>query len=129
MEKILAKLELWGNCIRVRVWTWPDRRDLLRARLSASPQHGRAALELLESVARWEGRPVHAAVVVDESACSTPSQVFPDLLPETTPLVECDYVAHRVSLYRERSALHLRGHGREEPRLPPMLARGWTDAR
>jgi len=127
MERILAKLELWGSCIRVRVWTWPDQQDLLRARLGASPRHGRAALELLESVARWEGRTVHAAVVVDESALSIPSGVFPDLLPETSPLVERDYVAHRALLYRERSALHLRGHGRDEPRLPPMRTTGWAD--
>ena len=129
MEKILAKLELWGSCIRVRVWTWPERRDLLRARLSASPQHGRAALELLESVARWEGQPVHAVVIVDESVRSIPSGAYPDLLRESTPLVVRDGVILRSMSYHERSALHLRGHGRDEPRLPPMSARGWDDDR
>lgn len=124
METIQARLELQGGCVRVRVRTWPDGRDLLRARLAASPGHPRAALELLEAVARWEGRAVHAAVIVDESACCVPTGLFPDLLPEASPLVACDYVAHRAKLYRERSALHLRGGGRDRQcELFPAAAR------
>jgi len=124
METIEARLELREGCIRVRVWTWPQGRDLLRARLSATLQHPRAAVELLEAVARWEGRMVHAALVVDESVCSIPSGVFPDLLAETTPLVECDYVGRRAVRACDRSALHLRGPGRDEPCLPLGVRKG-----
>jgi len=117
METIQAKLELRGDCIRVRVQTWPDGRDLMRALLSRSPQHPRAVVELLEAIARWEGRTVHAAVIADESGCSCLSGRFPDLLPETTPLVQCDYVGRRSVPARDRGALHLSGRGRDEPRV------------
>ncbi len=72
-------------------------------------------MELLEAVARWEGRTVHAALVADESACSYRGGPFPDLLPETTPLVHCDYVVLRAAPARDHGALHLRGRGRDEP--------------
>jgi hypothetical protein len=118
METIQAKLDYRGNCIRVRVQTWPDGRDLMRALLGRSPQHPRAVMELLEAVARWEGRTVHAAVVADESGCSCLSEHFLDLLPATTPLVQYDYVGRRSVPARDRGALHLRGRGRDEPCLP-----------
>lgn len=117
METIHARLERHGSCIRIRVRTWPDSRDLLRARLCASPQHPRAALELLEAIARWEGRTVHAAAVVDESGCSFLSGLFPDAMPDT-PLVQCDYVDRRAATGRNRGALALRRGGRDEPCLP-----------
>jgi hypothetical protein len=115
METIQAKLEIRGNRIRVRVATWPEGRDLLRAMLCASPRHPRAVMDLLEAIARWEGRTVHAAVVADGSGCSCLSGVFPDLLPETTPLVQCDYVGRRSAPVRDRGVLRLRGRGRDEP--------------
>jgi hypothetical protein len=124
METIQAKVELRGNRVRVRVWTWPDRLDLLRAQLCASPQHPRAVMDLLEAVARWEGRTVHAALVADESACSYRGGPFPDLLPETPPLVHCDYVARRSRPGRDRGVLDLRGLGRDEPCLPFPACRG-----
>ena len=123
METIQAKVERHGSSIRVRMRTWPEGRDLLRARLCASPQHPRAVLELLEAIARWEGRTVHAALVADESGCSCLSGLFPDLVPETTPLVQCDYVVRRSTPGRARGALVLRG-GREEPCLPFPASKG-----
>jgi len=118
METIQAKVEHRWSGVRVRVWTWPDQTDLLKARLSASPQHPRAVMELLEAIARWEGRTVHAALVADESACSYRGGIFHDLLPEVSPLVQCDYVSPRTMSASERGALRLRGHGRDEQCLP-----------
>lgn len=109
METIQAELERRGRFIVVRVRSWPDRRDLLRARLAPNPQHPRAVQELLEAIARWEGRTVHAAVTVDESACSGLLGVFPDLLPEASPLVVYDFVDRRAMHCRDRKPLHLRG--------------------
>ena len=114
METIQAELELRGRFIRVRVRTWPDQRDLLRAQLSTTPQHPRATLELLEAIARWEGAMVHAAVTVDASAYCGPMGIFPDLMPEASPLVVCDFVGRQGMHRRDRRALSLRGGGRDE---------------
>ena len=38
---------------------------LLKARLSGSPKHPRAMLTLVEALALWQGKKVHAVLVVD----------------------------------------------------------------
>ena len=132
METIQAKVEHRWSGVRVRVWTWPDQTDLLKARLSASPQHPRAVMELLEAIARWEGRTVHAALVADESAYSYRGGPLFDLLPETPPVVHCDCVARRSRHGRDRGVLDFRGLGRDEvplvstvePSLPFPACRG-----
>jgi len=132
METIQAKVKLRGNRVRVRVWNWPDRLDLLRARLCTSPQRPSAAMDLQEAVARWEGRTVHAALVADESAYSYRGGPLFDLLPETPPVVHCDCVARRSRHGRDRGVLDFRGLGRDEvplvstvePSLPFPACRG-----
>jgi hypothetical protein len=55
-----------STCERTRVLaTVGPSETILKARLSANPQHPRAVPALLEALAIWEGAPVRAALVVD----------------------------------------------------------------
>jgi len=80
MNEIQVVMEARKREILGRAWQWPDPREVLRAQLSPWPSHPRAAVELLEAVARWQGRPVHAAVVAGGQDGCWLGRVFPDLL-------------------------------------------------
>lgn len=96
MNAIQLVMEARKGDILVRAWRWPSSREVLRAHLTASPSHPRAAMELLEALARWQGQPVHAAVVADGPAGCSLGRLFPDLFePEPTALVQVSFVAHR----------------------------------
>lgn len=96
MNEIQVVLEARSQEVVVRAWQWPDPKEVLRASLSASPSHPRAALELLEAVARWQGRPVHAAAVAGGRDGCCLLRVFPDFIePAPTALVQVSFVDRR----------------------------------
>jgi hypothetical protein len=68
--------------------------DLLQAVLRTRPAHPRALAWLLEALALWEGMPVRAALVADESAASCDTSLFHDSFDVFgTPLYELTCVS------------------------------------
>jgi hypothetical protein len=70
---------------------------LLKARLMARPWHQRALPSLLEALALWQSRPVHAVLVVDKGDATFVESLCPDIAAEhaRTPLYTLDVVAGR----------------------------------
>ena len=96
MYEILVVMEVRKREVLIRAWQWPEPHEVFRAYLETSPSHPRAPLELLEALARWQGRRVHAAVVVGRPDGSCLDRLFPDLFePEPTALVEVSFVGRR----------------------------------
>ena len=66
---------------------------ILKAHLSLRP---RAVTSLLEAIALWEGAPVRAALVVDESSTpSSPTTLYRDLFEvfgDNTPLYSLEWI-------------------------------------
>lgn len=123
MNEIQVVLEARKREVLVRAWQWPDPKEVLRAHLSASPSHPRAAMELLEAVARWQGRPVHAAVVAGGQDGCWLERVFPDLVePEPTALVQVSFVDRRPA--RAGVVVRVPVPGMREPELPFSVVGG-----
>ena len=96
MNEIQLVMEVRKREVLIRAWTWPEPGEVFRAYLTTSPSHPRAPMELLEALARWQGRRVRAAVVVGRQDGSCLSRLFPDLFePEPTALVDVSFVEHR----------------------------------
>lgn len=78
---------------------------ILKAHLSLRPSSGRAVTTLFEALALWEGAPVRAALVVDDSSSSScPTTLYRDLfgvLGERTPLYELEWVPRAVRRRRD----------------------------
>lgn len=70
---------------------------LLKARLAARPWHQRALPSLLEALALWQSRPVHAVLVADKEDATFVTSLCPDLAAEhsRTPLYTLDVVEGR----------------------------------
>ena len=70
---------------------------LLKARLVARPWHPRALPSLLEALALWQSRSVHAVLVVDKGDATFVTSLCPDLDAEhaRTPLYTLDVVEGR----------------------------------
>lgn len=83
------------------------RETILKAHLCLHPSSARAATALLEAIALWEGLPVRAALVVDESSTSSwPPTLCRDLFAVfgETPLYRLEWVA-RAAERRRRDGL------------------------
>jgi hypothetical protein len=81
---------------------------LLKARLSTRPWHERALPSLLEALALWQSRRVHAVLVVDDGAAGTfATSLCPDLAAEhaRTPLYTLDVVEGRRRPPRRRESI------------------------
>ena len=80
---------------------------LLKARLSARPWHQRALPSLLEGLALWQSRQVHAVLVVDDGGGSSVTSLCPDLAAEhaRTPLYTLDVVEGRRRPPRRREPI------------------------
>lgn len=80
---------------------------ILKAHLSLRPSSGRAVTTLFEAIALWEGAPVRAALVVDESSTSSsPTTLYRDLFAvfgESTPLYQLEWIPRAVR--RRRNGL------------------------
>lgn len=78
---------------------------ILKAHLSLRPSSGRAVTALLEAIALWEGTPVRAAVVVDDSSTSRcPTTLFRDLFEvfgQSTPLYEVEWIPRAARRRRD----------------------------
>jgi len=96
MNEIQVVLEVRKREVLLRAWEWPEPREVFRAYLNSTPSHPKAPMELLEALSRWQGRRVHAAVVVGRPDGSCLGRLFPDLLePEPTAQVHVSFVEHR----------------------------------
>jgi hypothetical protein len=76
---------------------------ILKARLSATTQHPRAVLTLLEALALWQGMPVRAAVVVDGRDGSSVSRLGLDGFADCSgpPLYTLEFVHGRRHRHRD----------------------------
>jgi len=78
---------------------------ILKAHLSLRPASSRAVTALFEAIALWEGAPVRAALVVDESSTpSCPTTLYRDLFAvfgESTPLYQLEWVPRAVRRRRD----------------------------
>jgi hypothetical protein len=78
---------------------------ILKAHLSLRPSSGRAVTTLFEAIALWEGAPVRAALVVDESSTSSsPTTLYRDLFDvfgESTPLYQLEWIPRAVRRRRD----------------------------
>jgi hypothetical protein len=76
---------------------------LLKARLSTQPKHPRALSTLLDGIALWEGRKVHAALTVDEREPFFERILWGSFfVGEDTPLFELDVVPRAAFSQRRR---------------------------
>lgn len=78
---------------------------LLKARLCERPGHPRAVQGLIEALALWQRRKVHAVVVVDAECPTFAPGLFPDIAPEceSTPLYTLDLAV--VGQHRRRKEI------------------------
>jgi hypothetical protein len=78
---------------------------ILKAHLSLRPSSGRAVTALFEAIALWEGAPVRAALVVDESSTSScPTTLYRDLFDvfgESTPLYQLEWIPRAARRRRD----------------------------
>lgn len=82
---------------------------ILKARLSPHASSPRSVAALLEAIALWEGAPVRAALVVDESSTSSPStSLYRDtfaMFGEASALYQLEWVQRAAGARRRRDAL------------------------
>jgi len=89
------------NQVRILVTEAGD--DCLKAVLPSHPAHPRALHTLLEGLAQWHGRPVHAALVVDgPSACSRIDALVGEVWPRDLATVRFEIRHPRVDRRRIR---------------------------
>lgn len=68
---------------------------ILKAHLSLRPSSPRAVVSLLEALALWEGRPVRAALVVDDASTHGSTSLYHDtfaVFGDETPLYRLEWV-------------------------------------
>jgi hypothetical protein len=109
MESERIWLGLWPNARTTRVVAMRGASEtILKATLPLRPSNIRAATALLEAIALWEGRPVRAVLVADESSTSSCSTtLYRDtfaIFGERTGLYELEWVS-RAPARRHRDAL------------------------
>ena len=111
MRSIWMGIQPETECTRVIAMAGPER-TLLKARLSPSPSSRQALPTLLEAIALWQGRPVHAALVADPSGASSGTSLSRACLPDfETALYTLEYVD---ALRRPRRRDDITGMGRFE---------------
>jgi hypothetical protein len=77
MESIWVGVHPQLASTRILAMAGPER-TLLKAHLLPLPSSRRALSTLLEAIALWQGRPVHAALVADGSAASSGTSLYRD---------------------------------------------------
>ena len=84
-------------------------RTLLKARLAPSPSSRSALPSLLEAIALWQGRPVHAALVAAPLGEASGTSLYRDCLPDFgSALYTLEYVE---ALRRPRRRNDISGMG------------------
>ncbi|HZL17145.1 MAG TPA: hypothetical protein VFG23_05315, partial [Polyangia bacterium] len=95
-DRIWVAIHPRGSETRVLATAGPGP-ALLKARLLARPWHQKALPSLLEALALWQSRPVHAVLVADNRDSTSVTSLCPDLAAEhaRTPLYALDVVERR----------------------------------
>lgn len=94
MESIWLGLSPSPHATRILAMRGPSE-TILKAHLSLRPSSPRAVVALLESLAMWEGMPVRAALVVDDSSTCSSTTLYRDtfsLFGDHTPLYSLEWV-------------------------------------
>lgn len=108
MESIWLALSPSSRATRILAMRGPSEL-ILKAHLCLRPSSPRAVVALLESIALWEGMPVRAALVVDDSSSSsTSTSLYRDtfaLFGEQSPLYRLEWVPRSEGGRRRRDAL------------------------
>jgi hypothetical protein len=94
------------------------RETILKARLRRDPAHPRALATLLEALALWEGRRVHAALAADDEPTSCAASLCRDPMIERgiDPLFTVDWVPV-AGRRRRRPGIGGMGHFHDLERL------------
>lgn len=104
MESIWLGLSPSARSTRILAMRGPSE-TILKAHLSLRPASGRAVTALFEAIALWEGAPVRAALVVDESSTGPcPTTLYRDLFEvfgESTPLYSLEWVPRAARRRRD----------------------------
>lgn len=99
---------------------------ILKAHLSLRPSSPRAATALFEALALWEGAPVRAALVVDDTSTSgCPTTLYRDLFEvfgDRTPLYQLEWIP-RAARRRRNGLTGLGDFGDLERLLVRSVAR------
>lgn len=107
MDRLWMAVSPGQKHTRVLVTDGP-RDTLLKARLCAQPGHDRALYCLIEGLALWQRRPVHAVIAVDSQRPLFDSNRFADRLGyDSTPL----YTVEPVLQDRRRCRREISGIG------------------
>lgn len=120
MESIWLGLDPSARTTRVLAMRGP-RETILKAHLSLRPSSPRAVVALLEAIALWEGLPVRAALVVDDSStASTSTSLYRDtfaIFGDQTPLYSLQWVPCATGVRRRRDGLSAMGEFGDLERL------------
>lgn len=103
MESIWLGMSPGPQSTRVLAMRGPAQ-TLMKAHLSLRPASVRAVPALLEALALWEGVPLRAALVVDETSTHGSTSLYRDtfeLFGEATPLYQLEWVPRRVARRRD----------------------------
>lgn len=103
-------LGLWPNGRATQVLAMRSPSEaMLKATLSLQPASIRAMTSLFEAIALWEGRPVRAVLVADESSTrSSPTTLYRDsfaIFGERTALYDFEWASYAPVRRRQRDAL------------------------
>ncbi len=99
-------LGMWPNARSTRVLAMRGASEtLLKAQLPLRPSSVRAVTSLLEAIALWEGKPVRAVLVADESSTSSSrTTLYRDtfeIFGERTALYELQWAAPELGRRRD----------------------------
>jgi hypothetical protein len=104
MDSIWLGLSPNARSTRILAMRGPSQ-TILKAHLSLRPSSGRAVTALFEALALWEGAPVRAALVVDESSTSScPTTLYRDLFEvfgDSTPLYKLEWIPRAARRRRD----------------------------
>lgn len=104
MDSIWLGLSPSRHSTRILAMRGPSE-TILKAHLSLRPSSGRAVTALFEAIALWEGVPVRAALVVDESSTSSsPTTLYRDLFDvfgDSTPLYQLEWIPRATRRRRD----------------------------
>lgn len=79
---------------------------ILKAHLSPRPSSPRALIALLEAISLWEGLPVRAALVVDDTSTGSSTTIYRDAFAsfgDETPLYQLQWVPRHADRRRHNA--------------------------
>ena len=106
---------IWPGQTRTRVIALRGPNEtILKAQLRATPSSTQALQRFLEAIALWEGRPIRAALVVDDEPTIHESVLYREAFPpfDATPLYQLDWVP-RARPRRRRDEIRGMGEFRD----------------